>query len=874
MPRAAPPRPASPCPTPAAAHRARGRGASRWRICQRPGDRSPTRRSTSRLGVGLPRRRRAPRGRRPATSGTSTAASTRATCCRWARSSRSATRSGCPTWVVHRLWLGALLALAAWGVVRLLDALLDGRAASRTSSPARALWSTRTSSCSRNRTSVTLLAYAALPWLLLACTAGCASRAAGGGRRLFALVAHLTGGGVNAAVTAGCCSGRLLLLVYEWLGGGVARPRPGRSLARRRRRRSRRRSGGSCRSPSTPRYGLDFLPFTEQPGAIWATTSITESLRLMGYWLSYLGVGLRRRCSCRTSRDAGAPVLAAGRGRVAARAGARARRPGRGRGAGATRRSSSLLLLAGLLVMTAGFPEGTPLRRAADGTYNHVDAGAVPAHDLQGRAAARRSALALAGRRGGRRGRAAGAACRRARPALAGGAGAALLALSRVAARDRPRRSTRSSLDGSRRRGRTRPATSTRELRPNTRALVLPGAAVRLLRLGRDGRPDPARAGRAAGRGRRRPCRTRTCARSTCCGRPTTPVHQERLVPGQLEPLLDCSGAGAVVTGTDDDLERSGARRPAEAARALALAGLGEPGARVRRRRAAPAPRPATLARAGARCRRCALRPRRRPGIVRVEPAGGRDARRRVGRGRRRRSPRSARSTRGRRSRTRPTAPAGAAPGRRGGGDDRDQRLATAGGVIVASRPRQDVGADARRGRGHPGDAAVLDPFEAGDAGQTVAGTRRAPARRRAPGFPQFPEHRPFAARRRGPGRRGGEAHRERRARRWVEVGFDEAARHAVRRSPPARDGACPTDGGRDRRPAVRLEPGWNRLPVGLRDDALRVNLRTVVRRPGGYARGRRDRRAAHPRRDGREYLRPPPVIEDALSRRGPRRAR
>ena len=39
------------------------------------------------------------------------------------------------------------------------------------------------------------------------------------------------------------------------------------------------------------RHGVDFLRFTEQPGTIWSTTSLPESLRLMGYWISYLGVG-------------------------------------------------------------------------------------------------------------------------------------------------------------------------------------------------------------------------------------------------------------------------------------------------------------------------------------------------------------------------------------------------------------------------------------------------------------------------------------------------------------------------------------------------------------------------------------------------------
>ena len=32
---------------------------------------------------------------------------------------------GLPTWLVQRLWLGTILFAGAWGVVRLLDALLD-----------------------------------------------------------------------------------------------------------------------------------------------------------------------------------------------------------------------------------------------------------------------------------------------------------------------------------------------------------------------------------------------------------------------------------------------------------------------------------------------------------------------------------------------------------------------------------------------------------------------------------------------------------------------------------------------------------------------------------------------------------------------------
>ena len=68
--------------------------------------------------------------------------------------------------------------------------------------------------------------------------------------------------------------GPLVLLIYEPLIGGGA-------LARRRAASSCAsacsacwpRSGGSCRWSCTPSYGIDFLQFTEQPRAIWATNS-------------------------------------------------------------------------------------------------------------------------------------------------------------------------------------------------------------------------------------------------------------------------------------------------------------------------------------------------------------------------------------------------------------------------------------------------------------------------------------------------------------------------------------------------------------------------------------------------------------------------
>ncbi|MGH2892547.1 MAG: alpha-(1-_3)-arabinofuranosyltransferase domain-containing protein, partial [Solirubrobacteraceae bacterium] len=52
-------------------------------------------------------------------------------------------------------------------------------------------------------------------------------------------------------------------------------------------------------------------------------------------------------------------------------------------------------------------------------------------------------------------------------------------------------------------------------------------------------------------------------------------VQQARLFSGQLRPLLGLIGVGSVISGTDDDTIRSGAVSPTTAARALAGQGLG-----------------------------------------------------------------------------------------------------------------------------------------------------------------------------------------------------------------------------------------------------------------------------------------------------------
>ena len=74
---------------------------------------------------------------------------------------------GLGPWLVERLWLGSLLALAAWGTVRLCDELF-GRPRGVAHAVAGAMMVLNPYVVVFTaRTTITLLAYAALPWLLV-----------------------------------------------------------------------------------------------------------------------------------------------------------------------------------------------------------------------------------------------------------------------------------------------------------------------------------------------------------------------------------------------------------------------------------------------------------------------------------------------------------------------------------------------------------------------------------------------------------------------------------------------------------------------------------------------------------------------------------
>ena len=119
------------------------------------------------------------------------------------------------------------------------------------------------------------------------------------------------------------------------------------------------------------RYGIDFLQFTEQPATIWGTNSLTENLRLMGYWTSVHRRRLRhqpRRSSATARRCLFNPLVVGASLLLPALAVA---------GFVRARRLSYapfllLLIVVGVVIETAGFPDGTPMRGTMEWVYQHV----------------------------------------------------------------------------------------------------------------------------------------------------------------------------------------------------------------------------------------------------------------------------------------------------------------------------------------------------------------------------------------------------------------------------------------------------------------------------------------------------------------------
>ena len=758
-------------------------------------------------------------------------------------------QTGLPTWIGQRLWLGALLALAAWGVVVLMDALYD-RERGLGHLFAGAVYITAPYVATfANGASITLLAYAALPWLLVFVHRGLDSPRGWRWPALGALLIAVMGGGTNATVLVWIVFGALALVAYEVLTLGRS-ARATTSFLWRLALCTALASAWWVGPVSVQGSEADqFLEFTERPETIWATTSLSESVRGLGYWVLYLAV---RDQPVRAIADGYFfdPVVIVATFLVPLVAIA---------GLCRTRSWShgpffALLALAALLVMSAGYPEGAPMRglliAAYDGfeslrflrtTHKATPLLALSVACLGGVALAALAARASAGRltwRGGRRVPVWMPWLALALPVLAG--------LPLVTGKAIERSSAYGNIPAY---WEEAAADLDRSTPPGKRSLVLPGTLFSFYRWGNTvNSVAPALA--------RRPVLLREVVRyaprraSQLQTEVDDLVQQRRLVPRQLDPLLKLMGVGQVLVQSDYRPAASGAIDRASLAGALqeqsgfaqAAEDYGESRTYV----------PAE-GRGGP--------PRRRPDLRRYETPGssgpglvrlhGRDG---------------------------ATVLDGDAEGITGlaavgrldpsrallyAGDldrTRVERLAARRATLVFSdshRRRVLESNQLRANRGPtlgasdplPRQFPAYDLFpERGTAAQTVARYSgleflRAPLFR---SFGLFPEHRPYAAL---DGRLdtswiASEATYQPEQQRWIELGLRRPRFVPWIRVFPHRDQLGATnevglslDGGSERR--VDLAPGWNRLPVSRK--VRRIRLRVIgtdgfFSGPGGIA--------------------------------------
>jgi hypothetical protein len=662
-----------------------------------------------------------------------------------------------PTWIVQRLWLAALLALGAWGMVRLVD-VLHARERGVAHLVAGAMFTFNPYVVTfMDRTSIALLSYALLPWMLVAVHQGLRDPRGWRWPAILALLVTGSGGGVNAGVLGWVLLGPIMLLIYECVFGDVqpralvpylARTVPLGVLA------SLWWLVGALVNAT---HGPNFLQFTEQPGAIWNPTSLTESLRLMGYWPSYFGLSYAGPLKPFYSSSApllfSPPVVAA---TLVVPALALAALPWTLR-----RRYAPFalaLVLVGLLVMSAGFPNGTLLRhglsfsyyrltivQALRTTYKAGPLVAVGLAVLGGMGAAvlterLRAARAAAGDGGDVR-----------EWWIVGGASIvlALLLLGGNAWPLLEGRGLDSALalpHGVPKAWSAAAAGLDRTLPAGDRAMILPGQLFAAYRWGET--VDPILPQITSRPVVQRSITPYADLRADDLQWATDAlVSQQRAVPGQLKPLLDLMGVGAVIAASDGNRSRSGEISPADAARVLAGQGLRRPADRYGPRlRIRPGAGELAPVRRLPQVRRYDVKtggmvrvlPQAQPTIVDGDGSGVTDlaAFGDLDPGRALRyaadlSPAQLRAT--------------AAGGAHLVVTDSNRRA-----VIVTSSLLQNAGPVLGPTDPISKDSAVLNPFAAlGTAAQTVQQVGGGISYVRSlisPGFPQYPEHRAFAA--------------------------------------------------------------------------------------------------------------------------------
>jgi arabinofuranan 3-O-arabinosyltransferase len=758
--------------------------------------------------------------------------------------------TGLPIWIGQRLWLGALLALAAVGVIRLMDALHDPRRGISTAYAAAVYMLAPYVAVFVSGSSVTLLAYAALPWLLLAAHRG--PRTPRGWRwpAVSALLIAAAGGGVNAAVALWVVLGGLLLLAYE-----VAVLRwPGRAAL------SFLWRAAVCGFMASAWWlvpvllqgihGEDFIGFTEGPETIWATTSLSESVRGLGYWLLYLAVGGEpvRSISATYLFE---PVVVAATFLVPllAVAGFRwSRRWAYG---------PFFALVAGgaLLVMAAGFPEGAPMRKLLSAVYYESESlrflrttyKAAPLLALSVACLGGVALAALTARAHTRRLQRPDARLAHVWPVAAAVALPVLAGLPLVTGKAIEREYAYGDIPGY---WRSAVADSERSTPSGKRVMVLPGALFAWYRWGYT-------VNGVAPAMTHHPVLQREVVRyappraSQLQAEVDDLIQQARLVPGQLDPLLELLGVGEVLVQSDYRPAPSGALDRASLSEALSdQPGFSDPVENYGTVRTyVPAPGRGGRPQRVPDIRRFATPGEGGAGIVRLHPWAG------------------AVVLDGDAEGITNLAAVGRLNTRRAlfyAGDlDRDRLAQLAGDgatlvftdshrrrVLESNQLRANRGPTVGAGDRLPREWPSYDLFpERGTSAQTVARYTgleylRAPLFR---SFAVYPEHRPYAALDGDPETSwlASETTFEPKRQRWMELAFRRPRQVPSIRVLPQRDSAGLTDelavsvnGGSERH--VDLHAGWNTVPIDA-GDVRRLRLRVLGTdgfgdRPGGIA--------------------------------------
>ena len=404
--------------------------------------------------------------------------------------------------------------------------------------------------------------------------------------------------------------------------GAAWRPgaRRGRSLARLVPVRAGRRAVvGGRRCSCTRATALNFLPFTEQPGTIWGD-DVAPRVAAADGLLDELRRRRLRRARCgRSTADAG--VLLCSRRSCCALAAARRWRSASfalDAALALRARSSSLLTLVGLLVMAAGFPEGTPLRRGRRSPTTTSQALQFLRTTYK---AGPLVALGLAALGGG--GAVARRCAGRAAPRARSSAAARRWSRSRVAARHAAARVERQL--ALRRRARRRGATAAADLdaraRRQPRDGRCPGQLFAYYRWG--GTIDPILPALTDQPGRdalHRAVRRPALGRPAVDGRRRSISQRARRCPASCAPLLDLHGRRRPSSGAPTTTARAAAAGARRRRRAACSGALGRPARAYGPRARAPPARAGTLDAAAGLPQVRALGRCATGGIVRVLP--------------------------------------------------------------------------------------------------------------------------------------------------------------------------------------------------------------------------------------------------------------